>query len=1129
MENASDALGYDARRGTGRDPVAVVGMSCRLPGAADPGRLWTVLAEGADVVTEVPADRFDVDRWYDPRPASPGRIVSRAGGFIDGVAEFDAAFFGLSAHTAVRLDPQQRLLLTLAWEALEDAGVVPGDIAGSRAGVYVGCVSSGYWDVLRGAGLVDLHAAMGVELGGTTAGWLSHLLDLRGPSMGVEAACSTSMLGVHLACRAIWSGEVDTALVGGSNLLLSPDLYFSLSEAEMLSPRGRCRFGEASADGYVRSEGAVVLLLKRLSAAVADGDRVHAVIRGTAAVNNGRGGGTMMTPSAAGQADMLRAACADAGVAPGDLDYVEAHGTGTRIGDHVELTALKEVVGQGRPAGQRCLVGSVKSNLGHTEVAAGLIGLLKTALALRHRTIPATLHVDTPNPLLDGEDVPLELATRRRPWPDRGRPPLAGVSAFGLTGTNVHVVLETAEPTVPSGGTGAAPPVFAADASAGAVRAPTGTAPAGIGTAVPGFAAGASATAPPAEATPTGVGTAVRVEADLGGAVRVEVACARAAALAGIALYGAASAAALAVPASDPVPTDFDTGDLDTGAGYVLPLSARDPGALRRLADRYRELLATVATAGELSDICFTAGARRAHHEHRAAVHGADPRALAEALRAVVEGTPAESAVRSAKAVTEPPRVVFVFPGQGSQWAGMGRELLATDPVFARRFTECADAVRAELGWSPVEVVESGTEPTAVDEVQPVLWAVQVALAAVWRAAGVEPDLVVGHSMGEVAAAVVAGALTVAEGAAVVCRRSVLLAGLAEPGRMWAVQLGERPVRELIGGHAGDVAVGVVNSGRAIVLSGRPGAVEEVVRAARDRGVFCRQVKVDYASHSPLVEPLREHLVAALADLRPRPGDVPVHSTAYGRRVDGTELDGRYWMDNLRLPVRFDAAITAASKGRHDTLFVEISPHPLLVPAIEDGIDGAAEVVGSLRRGEPERAALRSGLAVAYARGCAVDWRTLYPGARFTAPPAYPWSGRHFWAPTGDRAPVATTPTAPPFPEAQRDQVGLPAACSAEELTRLLVRQAAAVLAAEPDDIDPTVPLVAAGLDSLLATRLRRRVEAELNVPIAVGDLLHTRPLADIAADLADRRSRHPGAPAHDACVHPGHSGQVPS
>ena len=968
------------------DAVAIVGASCRVPGAPDVSTFWDLLLSGTDAVGEIPPERFDIDRWYDSTPGRPGRIVSRVGGFLPDVDRFDASFFGLSPQAAIRADPQQRLLLETAWEALEDAGIPAEQLAGSDTGVYLSCWSASYWDMLRSAGMYDLHAAMSAEPGGTAAGFVSHHLDLRGPAMGLNATCASSLFAVHLACQALRSGQTGLAIVGGANLLLSPDSYLAFSEAEMLSPTGRWRFGDVRADGYVRSEGALTLVLKPLARAVADGDRVYASILGTAATNDGRTGGTMLAPGLAGQVRMLRAAYRDAGVSPGDVDYLEAHGTGTPQGDPVELAALDEVLRDGRPADRPCPVGSAKSAVGHTESAAGLVGLLKAALVLRHRAVPPTLRVERPQPVFDRPGSPLRLATERETLPDRGRPALAGVSAFGLSGASAHVVLAEA-------------PVPPAPAPRRAARA------------------------------------------------------------------------------------------------HVLPLSAPDPIALAALAGRYADLLEAGA---DPLDVSFSAATRRTRHAHRMAVVAPDRAGLVDRLRAYRTGLTADGVV-SGRHGTAVPEVVFVFPGQGSQSAGMARGLLADNPVFRAAFAECDRAVRAESGWSPVEAIESGREPTSVDVVQPVLWATQVALAAVWRDWGVRPDLVIGHSMGEIAAATANGALTVDQGAAVVCRRARLLAGLPTAGAMWAVRLGEADARAAIAGYGDRVTVGVLNSDRATVLSGDPDALAEVAESLRAKGVHRVRVPVDYASHSPGVDPLRPGLLAALADVTPKAGDVPLWSTALDRVVDGTDLDAGYWADNLRLPVRFAAAVRAALTRGRPVVFVEISPHPVLAAAIEDGIGSAdAEVVAALHRDSPDAEAVLEGLAAAWVRGVEPSWTEVRRGAVAVPLPSYPWQRRRFWVdvpadrPTGPVVPRQ----APPVRAVEADVP--PSTDFADHLVGL----ATEVLGLPVDELDPDQPLHSAGLDSLLAARLRGRIRQELRVHLSVGDLLGGRSLAELAEDL---------------------------
>lgn len=971
-----------------REPIAITGASCRLPGAPGLAAFWDLMVGERDAVGEMPPERSE-----------SGSGPSLPGGFLADIDEFDAGFFSVAPREAIRLDPQHRLLLETTWEALEDAGLPASQLAGSRTGVYTSCLASGYWDLLRRANILDLYATLGAGPWQVPAGRISYHLDLRGPSLGVEATCATSLLAVHLACQALWSGETALAVVGGANLLVTPDLFPVLDGARVLSPEGRCRFGDAGADGYVRSEGVVAMVLRPLSQAVEAGDRIYASILGTGSTHDGRTGRTAIAPGQESQEDMLRIACQDAGVPPGEIDYVEAHGTGTTVGDGTELSALSAVLRQGRDPGRPCLVGSVKSNVGHGEGVAGLVGLLKTALVVQHRTIPATLHVSEPNPVLAEQAAPLRLATRTQPWPDRGRRVLAGVSAFGLSGTNVHAIL-TQAPAQPLGA---------------AHRAVT--------------------------------------------------------------------------------------------SAYLLPLSARDPAALRELASAYADKLSGATSAAALRDICFSAGARRTGHDHRIAAVGTTVHAIGRELRTFASGARARSVIAGPPHVTGRPRVVFVFPGQGAQWTGMGRQLLAQCPPFRRRLRQCARAIERERGWSPETLLARGLPLRDVEDIQCTLWVIQVALAAVWREWGIEPDLVIGHSMGEIAAATVAGALTLEDAAAVTCRRSRLIATLPRTGGMCVVLLGEAAAREAIGEHSAQVCVGVINSEHSVVLSGDSATLGRVVGPLREQGVFCRDVAVDYASHSPHVEPLRAGLVEALGQLRPRPASTPLFSTALDRMTDGTELDGRYWMENLRQPVRFASAAGSALSEEQDTLFVEISPHPTLIGALEDIIDaraGRGQAVNSLHRDRPELESLLTALGVAYVRGCAPDWRSLYPGASFTSLPSYPWQRGRFWpAATGHGRPGASpaTGTAPAT-------ATLPAPGGArpvEAVGEFLARSVSELSAIPRHDLREDVSLMSLGLDSLIAHELQLRIEHELGVRVPVRHLIGTSTLAGLTREVQGR------------------------
>lgn len=894
-------------------PVAVVGIGCRFPGANGLAQFWQLLSGGRDAITEVPASRYDIDAYHDPRPGTPNRIVSRGGGFLDQIDQFDAGFFGVAPREAERMDPQQRLLLETAAEAMADAGLTRERLSTVRTGVYVGGMSSAYGEMLSDAGVLDLHAATGGARS-FLSGRVSFAFDLRGPSVTVDCACSSSLAALHLAYQSVRTGETGLALAGGVNLVISPAETIPFSAAKMLAADGRCKFGSAHGDGFVRSEGVAVLVLKPLDRAEADGDAIHAVIYGSAVGNDGQSGGYLLTPSQSGQEETLRAAYADAGVPTGQVDYIEAHGTGTAAGDPVELGALGAVLGEGRPARSPCLVGSVKTNIGHTEATAGLAGFIKAVLALQHREIPPSLHAAELTDAVDWEGLRMRLVRESTPWPRTDRRGLAGVSSFGISGTNAHVVLGEYQP--------------------------------------------AAATAP--------------------------------------------------APAS---------GD----EAQLLVLSAHTEAALAALAGGYARFLEPGGAGRDLPlrDVCFSAATRRDHHESRLTAVGASPDELAERLRAYTAG---ESRARLGVTAAAPveggrPHIVFVFPGQGSQWDGMGRELLAGSPVFRETLTRCDEVIRSEVGWSVLDRLTGAADaPASIDTIQPTLWAMETALCAVLRHWGIEPDHVVGHSMGEVAAACASGALSLADAGAVICRRSRLLKTVAGQGAMYSVELSVADAQAALAGHEHLVSVAVSNSPTSTVISGDPQALATIVKSLDERGVFCRQVKVDVASHSPQMDQLREDLLASLGEVAPRAGAVPLYSTVDDASGDGSGMDAAYWVRNLREPVRFGAAV-AHLAGRGDTVFVEISPHPILLPAIREALalaetDGTA--VGCLRRDEPERASLLDTVGAVHRAGYPVDWQRLFGEAppRYVRLPSYPWQHQRYWLAPPAAAPTATARSA---------------------------------------------------------------------------------------------------------------------
>ncbi|MEV7145123.1 SDR family NAD(P)-dependent oxidoreductase [Streptomyces sp. NPDC093084] len=896
------------------EPIAIIGMAGRFADATSPEQLWDMLLQGRDAITDIPPERYDVNTVYDPTPRTPGRTVSRWGGLLRDIDAFDTEFFGISPREADRMDPQQRLLLEVAYEALEDAGQALAGVAGTDTGVFIGQLGGDYWHLqYADRDRLDLYAMTGAAARAITSGRLSYAFDLRGPSFTVDTACSSALVAVHNAVQALRLGECPLAIAGGVNLVLLPEEGVVYSGAGMLASDGRCKFGDASGDGFVRSDGIGAVILKPLSAALADGDRIRAVLRGSAVGNDGQSSGYLVTPAVEGQRDVLRRAYANAGVDPADVDYIEAHGTGTSVGDPVELAALADIVGPRSEEG-RCLVGSVKTNIGHAEAAAGIAGLIKAVLCLENATVPPSLHLKNPNPAVDWDNLPLMIPTRATPLPDRGRPAIAGVSSFGFSGTNAHLVLEAApEPANPAPG--------------------------------------------------------------------------------------------------HPQPPE---------RSELLVLSALGPEALTQTAQNMAAYLDGEGVRRSLRDICHSASVRRTTHDARLAVPVDSHAEAAAALRAFADGE--DEPGLSFSDYTDPaarPRVAFVFPGQGSQWSGMGRELLDAEPVFRQTMQACDDAIKTETGWSVIELLRSGDEDRLkqLDIIQPTLWAMEIALAELWRSWGVEPDVVIGHSMGESAAAYISGALSLADAAAVICRRSRLAKRLTGRGTMAWIGLPADEAAAALAGFEDKVAVAAINSPTSTLLSGDGDALTQVLAALDARGIDNRRVNVDFASHCPQMDELREDLLDELGHLIPRVGRIPLHSTLLNEVVDGSGLDADYWVRNIRQPVDFIGAV----RGQLDlgeTVFIEVSPHPLLVGGIREtgrlhtGTDTTA--VGSLRRHTGERLWLLTSAAALHTAGAVLDFAALTDGGHSVPLPTYPWQRTRHWisAPeTEVPAPTAVPPT----------------------------------------------------------------------------------------------------------------------
>ncbi|MEU0149427.1 SDR family NAD(P)-dependent oxidoreductase [Streptomyces sp. NPDC006288] len=976
--NGNGSFPARTRPGTDDDPVAIVGLSCRLPGAADPDAFWRLLCGEECAVTQVPAGR----------EAAGGRW----GAFLDGVDEFDAGFFGITPREAGVLDPQQRLMLELAWEAFEDARIPSHDLRGSATGVFVGAMRDDYALLLGRAGreAVNHHAMPGVSRG-VIANRVSHFLGLRGPSLVIDTGQASSLVAVHAAVESLRRGESTLALAGGVNLNLAAETGLVAEEFGGLSPDGRTYAFDHRANGFVRGEGGVVFVLRPLRDAVAAGDRIHGVIRG-GAVNNDGAAEQLTTPSVEAQSEVLRQAYASAGIRPDAVQYVELHGTGTPVGDPVEAAALGAVLGSVRDTTSPLLVGSAKTNVGHLEAAAGATGLLKTVLALSHGRIPASLNFELPNPDIPLTTLNLEVARRPVEWPDADRPRIAGVSAFGMGGTNCHLVL---------------------------------------------------------------------------------------------------SEAPAAMVADDETARE---------APSVVPwvLSAQGNAALRGQA----AALAGLAGVADPVDVGWSLLSTRARFEHRAVVVGG----FAAGLGALASGGPAVGVVSGV--VGPVGRTVFVFPGQGAQWAGMGVELAAVSSVFAARLAECETALSRFVDWSLMAVLRGDVGAPSfdrVDVVQPASFAVMVALAALWRSYGVEPAAVVGHSQGEIAAACVAGALSLEDAARVVCLRSRAITAVTGSGGMASVAAPVGRVEELLAAWSGRVSVAAVNGPSQVVVSGEAAAVGEVVAECERLGVRARRIAVDYASHSAAMDVLHEDIAAALRDVAPRAGSVPLLSTVSGEFVDGSGMDAAYWSANLRSRVRFAEAVERLAAEGFGT-FVEVSSHPVLTTAVQEIVEASGEgvVTGSLRRDDGGLDRFLSSAAELWVRGVEVDWTVLFDGARPRTVdlPTYAFQRRRHWFDTlaasdADDAGAATSAAA----------IRLAATGDESERLRILLElvraHAAAVLGHQEAAAVPAgTSFKELGFDSQSSVLLRNRLCEALGVDLPTTVLFDHPTPAKLAAHL---------------------------
>ncbi|HUB57786.1 MAG TPA: SDR family NAD(P)-dependent oxidoreductase, partial [Mycobacterium sp.] len=890
------------------EPIAIVAVSCRFPGAPNPEAFWEVLSGGVDAIREVPEDRFDIDEFYDPDPDTAGKTYTRFGGFLDGIDGFDPEFFGISPREAVWIEPQQRLMLEMVWEALERAGYAPSALRGSRTGIFAGVAANEYAHLLSAESIdkIEPYFITGNALN-AISGRVAFALGLEGPAVAVDTACSSSLVAVHQACQALHSGDCDLALAGGVNVLLSPVTVVAASRARMLSPVGRCKTFDASADGYVRSEGCGILVLKRLSDAVRDGDRVAAVIPGSAVNQDGASSG-LTVPNGGAQQRLIATALARAGLAGGDVDYLEAHGTGTPLGDPIEVQAAGAVYGAARDTDRPLLMGSVKTNIGHLESASGAAGLIKVVLSLQHGVLPQSLHFDNPSPHIPWDSLPVKVVEKSTPWEGNGRLRRAGVSSFGFTGTNAHVLIEEA---------------------------------------------------PAPAATPD------------------------------------------ERPADDVAPES----EAAEESVNVLALSARSPEALVELAQRYGSWLGDHPEA-DIAEVCLTAGVGRSHFEHRAALVVDTLQSASEGLAELAENRLRPGVVRGE--CTDRPTTAWLFTGQGSQYPSMARELFNAEPVFAGTVKRCADAVSEILPRPLLEVLfatdretggEAGETLKHTSFAQPALFAVEMGLARLWQSWGIEPDVVLGHSVGQYAAACVAGVFSLEDGVRLIAERGRLFGSLPAGGRMVAVFTDPKHV-EQVAGEFPRVSVGAYN-GPNTVLSGPGEDLEQIVAKFADDGIRCTWLETSHAFHSELLEPVLGDFESYAAGLEFGVPTLPLVCNRTGAILTAeTPLNAQYWRRHSRQPVQFAESVrTVAALGC--SVLMEIGPQPVLTGAAVQVWPehlAAPRAIVSLRKGVGDSRQIADALATAYVSGHRPNFAALHQQPhRKLELPTYPFQRRRFW------------------------------------------------------------------------------------------------------------------------------------
>lgn len=903
------------------EPIAIVGIGCRFPGASSPEAFWHLLHHGIDAISEVPTQRWDVDSLYDPEPATPGKMSTRYGGFIEGVDSFDPSFFGISPREAERIDPQQRVVLKVAWEALENAGIPPSNLSGSQTGVFIGIGNYDYGILIsKDLDRINAYDGTGNTLG-IAANRLSYLLNLRGPSLAIETSCSSSLVAIHLACRSLQNAESDLCLVGAVSLMLSPQQTIIYSQARMMALDGHCKTFDASADGYVRGEGCGIVVLKRLSDAVRDGDRIQAVIRGSAINQDGLSNG-LTAPNGPSQQAVIRQALENAGVEPAQISYVEAHGTGTSLGDPIEVRSLKAVLGEGRSIDQPCLIGSVKTNIGHLEAAAGMASLLKVVLALQHKQIPAHLHLKELNPYISLSGTPFAIPTELQPWTVSTEPRLAGISSFGFGGTNGHIIVEEAPLQIQN--------------------------------------------------------------------LKFQI------------------------------PNSKDSIERPL---HLLSLSAKSEQGLQDLAQRYEAFLAPHPELS-LADICFTASTGRSHFEHRLAVTAESVEQLQQQLNTFLARQQPNGLVTRQVLNRKQPKIAFLFTGQGSQYVEMGRELYQTQPTFRQTLQQCDEILRPYLKKSLLEVIYKSNNDTGIllDETaytQPALFALEYALYKLWQSWGVQPAVVMGHSVGEYVAACVAGVFSLEDGLKLIAARGRLMQALPANGMMAVVMASPEQVAEKIAPYCADislaqetlVSIAAINGPKSVVLSGKRQMVEAICQSLKASGVKTKPLTVSHAFHSPLMAPMMEEFAAVAKTVNYALPQIKLISNVTGKLASEEVANAEYWCNHVLQPVLFDRGMQTLMQQKSNVL-LEIGPKPTLLVMGRQCLS-EAEVeklvwLPSLRQGQSDWQQLLQSLGELYVQGVAIDWKGFdrdYIRKR-VALPTYPFQEQRYWVELADHQPA---------------------------------------------------------------------------------------------------------------------------